>query len=161
MRNIHVIIRPTIRSRNENQEQFYRAKLLLFTLLNGLSNRYGDFLDLRSVANKAIIRPGSRPQKVDLGRLGTSSRIGSVLRGPVDPPSNVELKIDFTASRLKTDFCLCTSGSVVCQFLNPPVFKIICLPLFVCLFVRISVCLLESVPLLFRLESGDLVVTAR
>src|SRR6218665_1049250 len=138
MRNIHVIIRPTIRSRNENQEQFYRAKLLLFTLLNGLSNRYGDFLDLRSVANKAIIRPGSRPQKVDLGRLGTSSRIGSVLRGPVDPPSNVELKIDFTASRLKTDFCLCTSGSVVCQFLNPPVFKS-----FVSLYlsVRVRLCL--------------------
>jgi len=50
--------------------------------------------------------------------LGTSSRIGSVLLGTVDLPSNVELKSDFTASQLKTNFCLCISGSVFCNCLS-------------------------------------------
>ena len=57
------------------------------------------------------------PNKSNWVDFWTSSRIGSVLLGTVDSPSNVELKNDFTASRLKTDFCLCTSGSVVFQYL--------------------------------------------
>jgi len=44
--------------------------------------------------------------------MGTSNRMGSVLLGA---GANVELKSDLTASRLKNDFCLCTSGSVVCS----------------------------------------------
>jgi len=54
-------------------------------------------------------------------RTSTPSRIGSVLLGTVDPPTNVELE---------SDFCLCISGSFVCQFLSPSVDKLICL--FVC-----------------------------
>src|SRR6218665_2082012 len=44
------------------------------------------------------IRPGSRPQEVDLGELRTSSRVGSVLPGAIDSKSNLELKSDFTAA---------------------------------------------------------------
>src|SRR6218665_3341486 len=85
--------------------------------------------------------PRHRRRQFFFDRRGTSSRIGSVLLGTVDRPSNVELRSDFTASRLKTDFRLCTSGSDVCQFLNPHVCKLICLPLFVCLCASLSVCL--------------------
>ena len=50
---------------------------------------------------------GVDPSKSTWVDLGTSSGIGSVSLGTVDPPSNVELKRDFTVSPLKNGFCLC------------------------------------------------------
>lgn len=49
---------------------------------------------------------GVYPNKSTWVDLGTSNRVGSVLLDAVDPSSNKELKSDFTASRLQTDFKL-------------------------------------------------------
>jgi len=58
--------------------------------------------------------------------------------GTVDPRRMWNWKVTFMQVDLKLT-CLCTSVSVVCQFLNPPVCKLICLPLFVCLCESLSV----------------------
>ena len=57
---------------------------------------------------KAIIRANPLDLGVDTNKstwvdLSTSSRVGSVLPGAVDSKSNLELKSDFTASRLEID----------------------------------------------------------
>src|SRR6218665_3778159 len=46
---------------------------------------------------------GVDPNKSTWVDLRTSSRVGSVLPGAVDSKSNLELKSDFTASRLEID----------------------------------------------------------
>ena len=49
---------------------------------------------------------GVDPNKSTWVDLRTSSRVGSVLPGAVDSKSNLELKSDFTASRLEIDLNL-------------------------------------------------------
>src|SRR6218665_800007 len=62
-----------------------------------------------SLSIKALLLSEVSPHQVDLGvdlnkstwvDLRTSSRVGSVLPGAVDSKSNLEMKSDFTASRL-------------------------------------------------------------
>ena len=73
-------------------------------------------MDAGKQVNKSNQQQINEHTRLDLGvdpKKSTRPEVESVLHGAIDSKLNVELKSDFTASRLKTDFCLCTSGPVV------------------------------------------------
>jgi len=81
---------------NEQRAERQESLMKLFQLADPISETYFAKESANWKESRRFTRPGSRPKKINCGRLGhpTSSRIGSILRGAVDLQSN--LKRDVT-----------------------------------------------------------------